>query len=186
MGCIQSRDIDERHTKTVRFADPNLKRVELEPELDIISILQQATYEDTDPFTIKDSSGWAKVIKEYDGDTCHIAYIYRGELIRLSCRLYGIDCAELKSDDPIEVEHAKLAKSRLNELCNLNENGLIWVHIIKQEKYGRFLTKFYADPFEQDSFSDILIQEGLGYEYYGLKKKEFYEWYQGGNESIES
>jgi endonuclease YncB( thermonuclease family) len=140
-------------------------------------LLLNATYKNTSPFTIKDTKGWAKVVKVYDGDTCHIAFTYKGEIVRLKCRIVHIDTAEMRSKDPREKAHAIKAKKRLLELINATDNGLVWVHIKKEDLYGRFLTGLYADDTEELAFHEVLVEEGLAYGYEGRKKSNFDDWY---------
>lgn len=136
-------------------------------------VLENATYKGTEPFTIKDTKGWAKVVKVYDGDTSHIAFYHKDELVRLKCRVIKIDTAEIRSDDPNEKEFAYKARNRFAELC---EGKLVWVHILKEDLYGRFLTGFYTDETEEFALHQILLDEGFAYKYNGGKKIPFDEW----------
>lgn len=136
--------------------------------------LKDATYSKTPAFTIKDYKAWAKVIKFYDGDTCYLALFYNDQLVKIKCRVAELDTAELKSKDPREIEHAKRALDRFKELCG--DDCLVWVHIKKADKYGRFLAVFYSNEDELDPFHETLINEGLAYRYDGRTKTEFSEW----------
>ena len=54
----------------------------------------------------------AKCTKCYDADTVHLVFSYNGQLCRWTCRLEGIDSAEIKSKNiPIVV---KLHNFRFN------------------------------------------------------------------------
>lgn len=37
----------------------------------------------------------AKMVNIYDGDTCTLAFNYKGNIVKFKCRLNGIDCAEM-------------------------------------------------------------------------------------------
>jgi len=140
------------------------------------SRLLSATYADTPEFGISDLKGWAKVLKVYDGDTIHIALIFKGDVYKLTCRILGIDTAELKTKNVKEKEHAVKARDRV---ISLTKDGLMWAHVMSSnDKYGRYLTKIYTDSTEAQSVSDILIAEGLAYAYDGKTKKKFEEWYE--------
>jgi endonuclease YncB( thermonuclease family) len=144
-------------------------------------ILLNATYKNTLDFSIRDKRTWAKVVKAYDGDSCHIAFFIDDKKFRISCRVYGIDTPEIRTDNLREKEYAYKARDRFSELTTnpAYNDGLIWVHIHNNsdDKYGRYLTAFYTDDTEEFSIDKILISENLGYEYYGKTKREFDEWH---------
>ena len=56
--------------------------------------------------SIRNLSTWAKAVYVYDGDTCHINILYKGEETKLKCRVYGIDTPEIRTSDPLEKAHA--------------------------------------------------------------------------------
>jgi endonuclease YncB( thermonuclease family) len=133
--------------------------------------------------SIRNFKTWAKIVYAYDGDSCHIVIKYRddpthlGKLIKLKCRVHGIDTPELRTKNPLEKEHAIRARDRFIELI---KDRLIWVNVLNDDddKYGRYLVKFFMDSDEEFPIDKILIAENYGYEYYGDKKKEFEEWYE--------
>lgn len=139
-----------------------------------VTNLLNATYKDTQEFTITNLKGWSKIVNVYDGDTVHIAIYFKDEIYKITCRILGIDTAELKTKNIREKEHAVKTKNRVIELTN---DKLVWVNIVNSnDKYGRYLTKIYLDDTETRSISDILISEGLAYKYDGKTKKRFDDW----------
>lgn len=125
--------------------------------------------------SIRDLRTWAKVVYVYDGDTCHIVIKYQGELTRLKCRVYGIDTPEIRTKNAEEKECAIQARDRFVEMTN---DRLVWVNILNNDddKYGRYIVKFYLDSKEVDAIDRILIEENHGYAYYGGTKEDFNDW----------
>jgi endonuclease YncB( thermonuclease family) len=201
MGCLFSQNIcckKKRKTIDSHKVEPKSNQLEKNRGLNIINsdynfdnvdndnnddqlseyqkgVLMNATYKGTLPFTIKNVKGWAKAVKVYDGDTTHIAFYHKEELVRLKCRVIKIDTAEMRSANPKEKEHAYKARDRFTKLCS---NKLVWVHIQKEDLYGRFLTAFYTDETEQVALHQVLLDENLAYPYNGGKKIPFDEWYK--------
>lgn len=127
--------------------------------------------------SIRNVQTWAKVVYVYDGDTCHIVIDHKEELTKLKCRVYGIDTPEIRTKNAREKEVGYQARDRFKELTN---DRLIWVNIINNsdDKYGRYLVKFFMDSEEVYPIDTILINEGLGYAYFGDTKVKFDEWYK--------
>ncbi len=139
-----------------------------------VASLLECTYKNT-PALFFGYETWAVPVKVYDGDTIHFAF-YMGDSIYRQCvRLNGIDTAEMHSDDPQEEEHAKKAKDRITQLMG---NNLVYLKCTKLGKYGRLLADVYKTPNDEKSLNQILIDEGLAYEYHGEGKKPFREWHQ--------
>ncbi len=145
--------------------------------------MESLTLTDVDLFTFQGLKSKAKVVKILDGDTVHVLIEYNNKIIRLVCRLFGIDTPEM-SKTP---ESAKRARNRLLQLCTncnidlndmtdskvLNNNIinantlLIDIEFMGKEKYGRELVKLYIS---NQCINDILIKESYAYEYTGGKK----------------
>jgi endonuclease YncB( thermonuclease family) len=108
-------------------------------------------------------------------------------IYKFHIRLYGIDTPEMKSKSEENKERAIKARNRLIELCSnvatnfttrkdiqkfFEENiYLTWITCFKMDKYGRTLANIYKLPNDTMSFSQILINENHGYEYFGKTKK---------------
>lgn len=100
-------------------------------------------WKDTVPFVFPITCG--QVIKVYDGDTITIASKLpydESPLYRLSVRLNGIDCPEIKSKDEDEK---KIAKEVRDALSNLIYGKQIRLENVQTEKYGRILADVYLD-----------------------------------------
>jgi endonuclease YncB( thermonuclease family) len=130
--------------------------------------LLNATYQNTQEFTLKGMKCWAKCVKVYDGDTIHLALNIDGNIRRIKCRLAEIDTAEIRSNEKSEKDFAEKAKNRMIEL--INQNKLIWIHINGIDKYGRNLVTIYMDIDESKSINQLMIDEGLAYKYDGGTK----------------
>ena len=59
----------------------------------------------------------AKVVKIYDGDTCHLVVSRNGRLKMFKCRLADIDTPEMKARKTKERKKAKKARDFLAWLC---------------------------------------------------------------------
>ena len=111
----------------------------------------------------------AAVLGVTDGDT-FTAMIDLGfdVYIEKKVRLYGIDAYEKNT------EKGKRAKSRLKEL--IEGKQVLLIAVTHTDKFGRFLARCLLDnvPDSKEVVSDvtdILLEEGLGYEYHGGKKR---------------
>ena len=133
----------------------------------------------------------ARVVDIYDGDTCTVIFKFRKIYTKFKIRLNGIDTPEMTSKDENQKKKAILAKNRLLTLITKNDSHffenkskkeirdllnskvyLINLTIYKTDKYGRLLGDLYNYPIKNNdiSFSQILINENLGYRYDGGTK----------------
>lgn len=111
----------------------------------------------------------------YDGDTFSLIFIYNREIIKYRCRTLGYDSPEMKPslENPNrnkEIEMAKLAKHRFQELLSKNPNGTVRVLCHKFDKYGRILVEIWNEV-DEKSINDIMVEEGHGRKYDGGKKE---------------
>lgn len=137
-------------------------------------------------FSLEGLNTWCRVIDIYDGDTITVVIPLMTSMYKFHIRLYGIDTPEIKSLVQQEKDKAIISRNRLIELCTnvatnlksrkevqqfLSENiYLIWINAYKMDKYGRVLANVYKSPEDTISFTKILIDEKLGYEYFGKTK----------------
>jgi len=111
-------------------------------------------------------NNYAFVKSVYDGDTITIVIYYRGEYLECNCRLYGIDCAELRTKDENEKTAALDAKEYVKSSL---ERKIIWVEFCKErEKYGRNLVKI---KFNGMDFNQHMIDIKKAKPYFGGKKQ---------------
>lgn len=144
----------------------------------------------TPPFTLNNVKTYARIVSIYDGDTMHAIIPVLGSYFKFSIRMYGIDTCEMKSKNAANKDTAVRARNRVIELVTKKpfDEGilktkkqveaalekdvyLVWLHCLEMDKYGRVLAKVYASDKEEKTFSDILIDEKLGYAYFGETKK---------------
>jgi len=107
---------------------------------------------------------YAKVVSVYDGDTFRVVFEYKGEIIKLNCRLLGVDCPEIRTRNPKEKVDAIQSKWFVQRLVL---NGVFKVEFGKFGKYGRTLITLWVG---KKSLTDLIIENGYGVEYYGGKK----------------
>lgn len=178
MGCFNSKsrmdDVVVEAARPVGVRDISIVSVQREITQGQMAGLMDATYEGTNPLEIRNHKCWGRVIKTYDGDSCHIALFYKGEMIRISCRVAGIDTPEIRGKTDLEKEWAVNAREVWKELTN---DILVWVHIDKPDKYGRYLVTFYTDDTEGQQLNQVMVDRGLACEYDGGTKMEFEEWF---------
>lgn len=162
--------------------------------------LIEATNENTKQFSLEGYMNWCKVVSIYDADTCKIVFHLPNndiEIVKMPARLMGIDAPEMrpsKSSEYYEEEKkaAKIARNRFVQLatnCNIpdvkiqykkkeikqiiSENTkLVYCRFDKFDKYGRVLVSL-SDDKDDETYNNILIAEGYGYEYFGGTKKQY-------------
>ena len=119
-------------------------------------------------FSYKGIITYAKVYKVYDGDTVKIIFEYRGELIKYSCRIFGIDTPEIRTKDLEEKRLGYLARDFLSSFLL---NKVVKIELFDFDKYGRLLAKLYINVGgEEKNISDIMISEGYAKPYFGGTK----------------
>ena len=160
--------------------------------------LSQTNDEDIEDFSFKDLNITGKITSVYDADTCKVCFYYRKKIIKINCRLLGIDSPEIRpslsnKDRLLEKKASKIARNRLIQLvtnCEIELNKeykkkelkkllktnkkLLNIKLMEGDKYGRVLINIY----DKDIFiNDLLIKEGFAYKYVGGTKKSFKEWF---------
>lgn len=119
-----------------------------------------------------------KVVSIYDGDTITIAFVFKNSLLdsnhdifKMNCRLYGIDCPELRSRNEEEKRQAIAAKDFLREQI---ENKIVRVQCYGNDKYGRLLVEiFVRGAFLETNVNRLMVQSRHAVEYDGGKKSEY-------------
>lgn len=109
----------------------------------------------------------AKLERVIDGDTVD-AMVDLGFSIwkKVRIRFYGIDTYESRTRDLEEKEKGLLAKQRVIDILNENNNEFTLVsHGV--DKYGRSLGEIYVETLGETSLQKLLINEGHGVEYFG-------------------
>lgn len=109
----------------------------------------------------------AKLEKVIDGDTVDAMVdlgFFTWKEVRI--RFYGIDTYESRTTDLEEKEKGLLAKQRVINILNENNNVFTLVsHGV--DKYGRSLGEIYVETLGETSLQKLLINEGHGIEYFG-------------------
>lgn len=122
-------------------------------------------------FSLNNIETDGKIVSVYDGDSCDIVLnLDKLGYTRFKCRLNGIDCAEKRSKNEAEKQHALKAL----EFVKKWQNEMVRVKCYKFDKYGRLLVDVFCS---NESLAEKLIENGLAYRYYGKTKKSFDEWY---------
>jgi micrococcal nuclease len=112
----------------------------------------------------------AKLDRVIDGDTVD-AMVDLGFSTwkKVRVRFYGIDAFESRTRDLEEKEKGLLAKQRVIDILNENDN----IFVLKSYgvgKFGRCLGEIFVDTLGETSLQKTLINEGHGVEYYGGKR----------------
>jgi micrococcal nuclease len=185
-GVAYSYQPETSHNQVIRTAEAVLSErlhnsdsgtsVPSVPQTPTSNDLLNATYDNTPPYSAVGDRCWAKVIKNYDGDSCHIAIIKENRIVRISCRLDGIDTPELRGNSAEEIEAAKIARDTLTQLV---DDRLMFVNISDQDKYGRYLITLFDSDDESIALNvnKELVRRGLACEYDGGTKPKFEDWY---------
>tara|TARA_Y100000389_G_scaffold204963_1_gene261306 strand:+ start:1376 stop:1900 length:525 start_codon:yes stop_codon:yes gene_type:complete len=150
-------------------------------------------------FSFKNLDIIGKITNIYDADTCKVCFYYNENIIKINCRLVGIDSAEikpskLKEDRELEKKASKIARNRLIEMvtdCKINikeeykkkeikkimekNKKLVKIYLMEGDKYGRILIKIYDE--NNECVNDRLIKEGYAYKYEGGTKRKFKDWF---------
>lgn len=127
-------------------------------------------YEDVQKFSFKGIRTLAYVSKVYDGDTVTVIFKYKGQKIKTSCRLLGIDTPELKSQNPDEKQMAiKLRDILANKILN----KIKYVVFHDFDKYGRPLVELYDIFSRKKSINDFMGEQECVNTYFGGTKKKF-------------
>jgi endonuclease YncB( thermonuclease family) len=129
-------------------------------------------------FSLKGHECQARVVSVYDGDTVTVVMELAKQFWKFKVRLAGIDTCEMKSKDLYIQNKAKEARNRLVELITGSKDTsdfetdeyLVWVNCKEMDKYGRVLADLYVPTKDSRSFSEVLLEEGLAYEYNGQTK----------------
>lgn len=144
----------------------------------------------TPNWTLTGKEMWARVVDVYDADTLTLILPLEFGYYKFSCRVYGIDTAEIKSKLDDNKITANKAKNRILELCGVkniqldklysrketqamlnSQVYLVYVKCREWDKYGRLLIDVYNDIYNSRvNLADILIGEKLAYAYFGGTK----------------
>lgn len=109
---------------------------------------------------------YAKVVSTYDGDTFRIVFEYKGEMIRLNCRLLGVDCPELRTKNPKEKKAGIKSKWFVQRLITYK---VFKVELGKFDKYGRVLINVFIN---KTTLTEMIIKNGYGVAYNGGTKNK--------------
>jgi endonuclease YncB( thermonuclease family) len=125
-------------------------------------------------FSLKGQEFYAKCVKVYDGDTCHLIFYYNSKLSRFICRMEGYNSAELKTKDENEKLKAIEAKNKLSEFIL---NKVVLIKCGDFELYGRLLATIYLLDENKipwlASINMLMIEQGFGKEYNGRGEKNY-------------
>lgn len=140
---------------------------------------------DTPMFSLNGIKTYVRVVDILDGDTINCIIPLHGSYYKFNIRLNGIDTCETKSKNDMNKKLAMTARDLLFELITnkkgielskkeisdiLDENVyLVWIECLNFDKFGRVLAKVSKNE-TSDSFSSVLINKKLAYEYHGEKK----------------
>lgn len=112
----------------------------------------------------------SRLISVYDGDTFKVDIDSLHPLIgkNVSIRVNFVDTPEIRGKCESEKELARVAQQFAEEM--LRDAKVIELHNVQRDKYFRIVADVFADGV---SLSSALLQNNLGYEYDGGKKKSW-------------
>ena len=119
-------------------------------------------------FSFNGISTYARICKVYDGDTVTIIFQYKGEMIKYSCRIYGIDTPEIRTKDLDEKKRGYEARDFLKSYI---DDQIVKIDLFKFDKYGRLLGTIYANV--GGTYKDVarlMIDNNHGKPYFGGTK----------------
>ncbi len=135
--------------------------------------LQNCTLENTiDLFEMGTELIPAKLLANYDGDTCKMAVEWRGVVGRITVRMNGYDSPEMKPpvSNPNREEIKKKAVLAKDTLKTYLE-GITWLRFDGFDKYGRVLGTLFQKKEDTISVNQKMINDGHGYVYNGGTKQ---------------
>jgi endonuclease YncB( thermonuclease family) len=142
---------------------------------------------DTPLFSLNNLKTYGRVVDITDGDTINcVIPLFNGKYYKFNFRLNGIDTCEMKSKNEKNKELAIAARDLLFELITNNKSKslskqeisdilnekvyLVWIECSNFDKFGRVLANVSLNENSLESFSNILINKKLAYNYHGEKK----------------
>lgn len=141
-------------------------------------------------FSLNGKSCWGRITEIYDGDTFKVVIKLFDGFYKFNVRMYGIDTCEMKSKEEANKKKAIMARNRILELVCPYETiqlerpytkkeiegmldkhvCMVWLQCLEFDKYGRLLVSASKVPDSPRNFAQVLIEEKLGYEYFGETK----------------
>jgi endonuclease YncB( thermonuclease family) len=142
----------------------------------------------TEFFTLNGIKTYARLVDVYDGDTITCIIPIFNKYYKFHIRLNDLDTCEIKSKNEELKKRALLARHKiLNIVCKNNildihcsrkeiqhylskNTYLVYLECLTFDKYGRLLANVYETHTSEQTFSQLLIKERLGYLYHGKRK----------------
>jgi endonuclease YncB( thermonuclease family) len=142
----------------------------------------------TPKFTLNGTNTYGRLISLHDGDSITVILPLYNNFYKFNIRLNNIDTCEMNSKLNNNIELAFKARNRLFELITnktidnnwkkkqidsyLNDDVyLIWLECLDFDKYGRILANIKIQDNDNETLSNILLNEKLAYLYNGGKKE---------------
>lgn len=134
--------------------------------------------EKTGWFTLKGQKKYVKCVRINDVDTIVIVIRIHNTNYQMTCRLEGIDGAEMRSklNYAYREEEKKVALQGKKTLEDMILNHVVYVHCGGWDKYGRLLGTIFLKPEDSVSINQKLIDLNLACKYDGKQKIPFHEW----------
>lgn len=107
---------------------------------------------------ISDEKITCKVLDVYDGDTVTLCFPFNGKFYKDRCRLYGINCPEIRTRDKIEKQNGYTSR---NWLISRVLNKTVYVQFYGKDKYGRLLVSIYETLEDEFSVNNRMITQKL-------------------------
>ena len=114
----------------------------------------------------------AKLLANYDGDTCKMAVEWRGVLGKITVRMNGYDSPEMKP--PVNSPNRETIKAnavKARDALKGYLDGVTWLRFDGFDKYGRVLGTLFQKKEDTVSVNQKMIDDGHGYVYNGGTKQ---------------
>jgi len=123
--------------------------------------LNDCNHEIMPVFSFKGVSCLCKCVDCYDGDSVTLIFDYKGDIVKVKTRLWGINTPEIRTKDDEEKARGFAARDYLKSQI---ENKIIWAEFLENEKFGRALVKLYLVRGGK-LINDDLVEKGHAVEY---------------------
>jgi len=136
----------------------------------LLKKLERVEPAEIEKFSFDGITTMAKVARVYDGDTITIVFEFKGEMIKYSCRINGLDTPEIRTKDLEEKKRGYAARDFLKSYI---DDKIIKVDLLKFDKYGRLLANVYANVGgTYMDMTQMMIRENHAVAYFGGNKAE--------------
>lgn len=153
--------------KRVRFMEEyeDIDKIQQERNL-----LMQCNMKNTPRFNFDGKVCLAKCISVYDGDTATFVFqpFSESEFFKISCRFYGINCAEIRTKDEEEKKKGLIVKQKISDMIL---NQIVELRFHNFDKYGRPMVDIYILDQNKTHLNRYMLDHDMAKPYDGKGAK---------------